>query len=123
MMKSKEFTDRVQGLLNDFINGASDEKEFKVGILDLLIKVRDEINSLTENKYQALIMMEYIKASRKFGKFNSGHEGYAVIKEEVDELWDAIKKNDLEHAREEAFQVGAMALRFLIDTDKNFTGL
>jgi len=62
------------------------------------------------------ICAEYLRASKKFPKFNSRHEGYAVIKEELDELWDAIKENatnDL--VEEEAVQVGAMALRFLID--------
>lgn len=45
----------------------------------------------------------------------SMHEGYAVLKEEVDELWDAIKADDYEAAQEEVTQVGAMALRFLVD--------
>jgi len=56
------------------------------------------------------ICAEYLRASKKFPKFNSR------IKEELDELWDAIKENatnDL--VEEEAVQVGAMALRFLID--------
>ena len=62
------------------------------------------------------IVSEYLRASKKFPKFNSRHEGYAVIKEEVDELWDAIKGNySSDLVEEEAVQVGAMALRFLID--------
>lgn len=48
----------------------------------------------------------------------SAHEGYAILKEEVDELWDAIKlKEDDptrdEQIREEAYHVAAMSLRFL----------
>lgn len=58
---------------------------------------------------------ECYAASKKFVPFNSGHEGWAVIQEELDELWDAVKANDMTHAREEAVQVGAMALRFIID--------
>ena len=46
----------------------------------------------------------------KFKPFNSSHEGFAVLKEEVDELWDAIKSNDLSAAQKEAIQVAAMAL-------------
>jgi hypothetical protein len=47
----------------------------------------------------------------------SPHEGYAVLKEQVDELWDAIKANDSENARKEAVQVAAMAIRYLLDID------
>lgn len=62
-----------------------------------------------------LIAQEYLRASKKFPKFNSKHEGYAVIKEEVDELWDAVKTNRSVDSLEEAVQVGAMAMRFLVD--------
>ncbi len=59
---------------------------------------------------------EYERASKKFPRFNSAHEGYAVIKEEVDELWDEIKKDQSPfEMREEAVQIAAMALRFIID--------
>ena len=48
------------------------------------------------------------------GPFNSRHEGYAVIKEEFDELWDAIKRNSsIAALTTEAVQTGAMILRFL----------
>lgn len=62
------------------------------------------------------IVEEYDSATLKFGPFNSTHEGYAVILEELDELWDAIKGNvSKKIMRKEAIQVGAMALRFLND--------
>jgi len=62
------------------------------------------------------IQAEFESATKKFGKFNSTHEGYAVIKEEVDELWDAIKGNASKNfLEEEAIQVAAMALHFLVD--------
>ena len=46
----------------------------------------------------------------------SSHEGYAILKEKVDEMWDAIKANDTRGARAEAVQVAAMAIRFLLDS-------
>ena len=58
---------------------------------------------------------EAMRAAVKFKPFNSSHEGYAVLAEEVDELWDAIKSNQLEHARKEAIQVAAVALRYIAD--------
>jgi len=39
------------------------------------------------------IELEYHSAAHKFPKFNSAHEGYAVIKEELDELWELVKKS------------------------------
>lgn len=65
------------------------------------------------------IREEYSKACKNFKPFNGKHEGYAVILEEFDELWDEIKKHDpnfdFSEGREEAIQVGAMVLRFLTD--------
>lgn len=55
----------------------------------------------------------------KWPAMNSAHEGYGVLMEEVDELWDHVKtrqKNrDLAAMRAEAVQVAAMALRFAHD--------
>ena len=54
----------------------------------------------------------------QFGSFNSSHEGYAVLKEEVDELWDCIKDNKhttLEDLKGEAVQVADMAIRIITD--------
>lgn len=59
---------------------------------------------------------ELLKAKSKYpNSFNSLHEGYAVLKEEVDELWDEIKlKNpDKEKIFIEAKQVAAMAIRIM----------
>lgn len=59
---------------------------------------------------------EYRRAVSLHGSFNSAHEGYAIIKEEVDELWDGVKKNDDKKLlKEEAIQIAAMAIRFCID--------
>ncbi len=63
----------------------------------------------------AEIAAEARKARVKFPPFNSSHEGYAVLAEEVDELWDDVKADNVDHAIEEAIQVGAMALRFIAD--------
>ncbi|TKB87567.1 MAG: hypothetical protein E8D43_00880 [Nitrospira sp.] len=61
------------------------------------------------------IQHEYSQARKKHRPMHSAHEGYAVLKEEVDEMWDAIKANDIPHARREALQVAAMALAFLCE--------
>jgi hypothetical protein len=50
--------------------------------------------------------------------FASPHEGYAVIKEELEEAWDEIKRDDTEAAVLEMVQVAAMALRFVAEFGK-----
>lgn len=73
------------------------------------------IIGLDETQANAEIVAEYIRATSKFGAFASTHEGYAVILEELDEAWSEIKANATGRAIEEMIQVGAMALRFVVD--------
>ena len=63
-----------------------------------------------EGKIVQEVLAELDSATAKFGAFCSSHEGYAILKEEVDELWDEIKANRPNRAREEAVQVAAMAI-------------
>ena len=60
---------------------------------------------------------ELVRASKLHREFTSAHEGYAVILEELDELWDEVKKRepDIEKMRHEAIQVAAMAMRFVLN--------
>lgn len=71
------------------------------------------------------IEKEYQRACKRFNSFHSPHEGYAVILEELDQLWGEIKKSDRWMSRLDdvskirmragATHVAAMALRFLTD--------
>ena len=64
------------------------------------------------------ILEEYNRAISLHGPMNSAHEGYAVLLEEVDELWDVVKmkqsQRDMKEMRKEAIQVAAMALKFIV---------
>jgi hypothetical protein len=68
------------------------------------------------------------KAIKKHAPFNSAHEGWAVIWEEVDELWDEVRAwQPADHRRfelrKEAIHVAAMAIRFIKDVcDKDEPG-
>ncbi len=72
-------------------------------ITDILEDVKDEVS----------------RAVSKFPPFNSAHEGWAVLFEEVDELWEEVRakqgERHLDDMRTEAIQVAAMAVRFAMD--------
>lgn len=63
------------------------------------------------------IKQEFLRASGLHKPFASPHEAYGVIKEEIDELWDDVKSNDIAHAHIEAVQVAAMCVRFMHDIE------
>jgi hypothetical protein len=86
----------------------------------------DEDAAIMARIDQVMLMVraELASATLRFGPFASAHEGYAVILEEVDELWDEIKNNKdgdaaIWRQRGEAMQVAAMAARFLLDIHTN----
>lgn len=67
-----------------------------------------------------MVLTEVKKAKQKYpADFTNQHEGYAVILEEMDELWTEIKKNqkiyDLEAQQKEAVQIAAMCFRFIVE--------
>lgn len=92
-----------------------------------------------ENQVRELVSVELAAANEKFPQFHSAHEGYAVIREEVEEtreqfetverylsyLWDRVKqdctaKEQAEYIEMfavntacEAIQVAAMCRKFL----------
>lgn len=64
-------------------------------------------------------LRELAKAVGRWPSFNSLHEGFAVLAEEVDELWEHVrlnqKKREPAAIRLEAIQVAAMALRIAVE--------
>ena len=66
------------------------------------------------------ITCELERAYRKHGSEQWGrHEFYAILKEEMDELWDAIKTDAAEgELAKEAIQVAAMVFRYLETGDR-----
>lgn len=66
-----------------------------------------------------LVLEELNTATDSWPPFNSAHEGFAVLLEEMDELWTHVRTNqkrrDLLAMRKEAIQVAAMAMRFAFE--------
>lgn len=65
------------------------------------------------------VRLELEQAERQWPKMRSAHEGYALILEELDELWAEVQKAqkscDTRGMRKEAIQVAAMAIRLIKD--------
>ena len=84
----------------------------------MTIEISD-LKNLSDADARAIraIAEELNRARGKFPRFKSAHEGWAVLLEEVDELWEVVKSKGRIRSRlqEEATQVGAMAIRFLVD--------
>jgi hypothetical protein len=72
------------------------------------------------------VLREIANARENWPPFNSAHEGFAVLLEEVEELkshvWTNQKRRDLKAMRKEAMQVAAMALRFMTEVCDEDTG-
>lgn len=63
------------------------------------------------------ILNEFNTAYAKYGDFASFHEAFAVLLEEVDELWDHVKVKEKDRnmvdMRKETVQIAGMALKIL----------
>jgi len=75
-----------------------------------------------------LVKSEVTEAQWHYPAFHSEHEGFAVFKEEADELWDAVKLKQSNPdrtvaIRREAAHAAAMAIRILIDCCEEDTTL
>ena len=75
--------------------------------------------TVTINEIITSVRLELDKATIKFPPFHSTHEGYAVILEELDEMWEEVKLSNpfspTHKLYKEAIQVAAMAIRFIHD--------
>lgn len=72
------------------------------------------------------VAAEIMSARAKWPAFHSAHEGYAVALEEVDELWEHVKRKqgerDLDAMRKEAIQCAAMFTAFAAECCGEKTG-
>lgn len=85
----------------------------------------EDLNDVPEPVHEVLreVVAELEHAMTKHPEpFHSPHEGYAILHEEADELWEHIKRDQgrTGMARDEAVQIAAMALRYLIDIDPRY---
>lgn len=79
--------------------------------------MRSNLDLIRSARAMEEVHEELIFATEKFPRpHSSAHEGYAVILEELDELWDEVKHDGRPEAmREEAKQVASSAIRFMVE--------
>ena len=78
-----------------------------------------ELDELKLKAMNGLVDDEVRRVAAKEGPFNSAHEGYCIMLEEVDELWDAIKADEpQERVIAELVQVAAMCARYFETGDR-----
>ncbi len=94
---------------------------FETCSLDIKNDAQQELCLQRDNSLEEvfkLVRDEVERAVTNWPPFNSAHEGYAIILEEVDELWDEVKLNesnrDLQNMKTEAIQVAATAIKFVM---------
>lgn len=95
-----------------------EEANESTALRDLINEQSKRIQSLQiSNPVLGAIQIEVTNATAQWPPFNSAHEAFAVLMEEIDELWDHVKthqtQRDLEAMKKEATQVAAMAVRFI----------
>ncbi len=91
-----EYFDPASGLTA----ACAEQRKPRVGTFEVIGKVLDELE----------------RARAKFPPSGNQHGAWAVVKEELDEAWDAVKKDQHEHAKNEMIQVAATAIRFVLET-------
>ncbi len=77
---------------------------------DAILEVVDELK---------MLKAKVDDPNHPFADLHSPHHGYALLLEEMDELWDEVKKKNIARnpwaMREEAMQIAALAIRFMVD--------
>lgn len=71
----------------------------------------------TYEEIQLAVNVEICLSKDKHKPFNSSHEGYGVLLEELDEVWEEIKESKSytlsKEAKQELIQVAAVAMRMI----------
>lgn len=142
-MTFKELSDYLEAAQNRKLNARQHPFAFHLGMVNFSQELPDTIKpdpgltelanhtiSLGPVEFAELVLDELARARGMYPKpQNSAHEGYSVLAEEVDELWDLVRgrtrRTDGSGGRDpsamlaELVQIGAMAQRMAEDVVLN----
>lgn len=81
----------------------------------LLIAFAEKMLNVGASTFMADMITELQRAEGQHGRYNSYHEAYAVILEELDEFWEIVRQKtadrDPVEARKELIQIAVTAWR------------
>lgn len=87
-------------------------------IIEDIEEMRNMYRRYRENEKVLDDMIAEIEyAEKRFpGGYHSSHEGYAILAEELDELWEEVKKKSRNYKNEykEAAHVACVAVRYMM---------
>jgi hypothetical protein len=98
--------DAAEVIFHRYVDGTVVDERTRDGETEGFARIADEV------------LDELRPAAWLFRPAHSPHEGYAILREEVDELWDEVKANHIDEGIREAIQVAAMAIRYVYDIRK-----
>jgi hypothetical protein len=110
---------RDDGHRGPHIGGGDDGRGFTWSSAELEYKMRDPgVEAAVRD-----VIVELLAAVDHHAPLNSPHEGWAVIREELDELWEHVRADTgrSPEARVEARQVAAMAIRYMVNIARGET--
>jgi hypothetical protein len=105
------------------INSYADAIQHHLPRLANELRDRYPVDVIQKDNYEVALndVFKEVRRAKSIYKedFHNQHEGYAVILEEIDKLWDEVKKNqrnyDIPAQRKEAIQCAAMCIRFIAE--------
>jgi len=83
--------------------------------VSLLLRILDMSQDDVDVVLKA-VKEEFYRSMVKHGPMKSPHDGWAVLLEELDELWEHVRGNTARtpEAQKEAIQLAAMAVKFVL---------
>jgi len=72
------------------------------------------MEEVTQEQAIARVVKRLTEVNKVKPLFHSQHEGYAIMLEEIDELWKDVKDNKPLQAKNEAIDVAVTAIRFIM---------
>jgi NTP pyrophosphatase (non-canonical NTP hydrolase) len=72
---------------------------------------------MTSTEFLMAVRVEFEQAQRNYPPMITAHDALDIIREEIDELTEAVRHGTQDEVAHEAIQCAAMLLRYAVDLD------